>query len=141
MGKEAYNSNEQQNLDYLNTTLEPYLVQTEEIGRTRWLSEEEQAYTYFRFNRDSILKTDAKTRAEVISKRVQSGGLTPNEGRQIEDLSSYEGGDLHFIPANMAVIQKDGTVEAISKPDPNAPIEPDTEPAEQDQQQNGGKRR
>lgn len=141
MGKEAYNSNEQQNLDYLNTTLEPYLVQTEEIGRVRWLSEEEQAYTYFKFNRDSILKTDAKTRAEVISKRTFSGAITPNEGRQIEDLSAFEGGDLHLIPSNMAVIQKDGTAIAISKPDPNAPSEPETETAEPDQQQNGGKRR
>ena len=132
MGKEAYNSNEQQNLDYLNTTLEPYLVQTEEVGRDKWLSQEEQPDTYFRFNRDSILKTDAKTRSEVIAKRIQSGVLTANEGRQIEDLSSYEGGDLHFIPANMAVINPDGTVTAISKPDPNAPIDPDT-------QNNGGK--
>lgn len=141
MGKEAYNSNEQQNLDYLNTTLEPYLVQTEEIGRIRWLSEEEQSYTYFRFNRDSILKTDAKTRSEVISKRILSGVLTPNEGRQIEDLSSYKGGDLHFIPSNMAVIQDDGTVVAISKPDPNTPMEPESQPVEPDPQQNGGKRR
>lgn len=131
MGKEAYNSNEQQNLDYLNTTLEPYLVQTEEGARLKWLSEFEQGFTYFRFNRDVILRTDAKTRSEVISKRIQTGVLTPNEGRQIEDMSGYPGGDLHFIPANMAVIKEDGTVEAISKPDPNAP-------AEQPVQENGG---
>lgn len=122
MGKEAYNSNEQQNLDYLNTTLEPYLVQTEEGARLKWLPEFEQGYTYFRFNRDVILRTDAKTRSDVIAKRIQTGVLTPNEGRQIEDLSGYEGGDLHFIPSNMAVINADGSVAAISKPDPNAPV-------------------
>lgn len=127
MGKEAYNSNEQQNLDYLNTTLDPYLVQTEEGARIKWLTAEEQSYIYFRFQRDVILRTDAKTRSEVISKRIQSGTLTPNEGRQIEDLSGYAGGDLHFIPANMAVILEDGSVEAISKPDPNAPKEADSE--------------
>ncbi len=124
MGKEAYNSNEQQNLDYLNTTLDPYLVQTEEGARLKWLTEEEQGYMYFKFNRDVILRTDAQTRSQVIAKRIQTGVLTPNEGRQIEDLSGYEGGDLHFIPANMAVIQQDGTVVAISKPDPRAPLEP-----------------
>ena len=118
MGKEAYNSNEQQNLDYLNTTLEPYLVQTEEGGRNKWFTEDEQSYMYLRFNRDAILRTDAKTRSEVISKRIQSGTLTPNEGRQIEDLSSCAGGDLHFIPSNLAVIKENGEVEAISKPDP-----------------------
>lgn len=127
MGKEAYNSNEQQNLDYLNTTLEPYLVQTEEGARIKWLSEDEQGYMYFRANRDVILKIDAKTRSEVIAKRIQTGVLTPNEGRQIEDLSGYPGGDLHFIPSNMAVIMADGSVAAISKPDPNAPqVDPST---------------
>jgi HK97 family phage portal protein len=127
MGKEAYNSNEQQNLDYLNTTLDPYLVQMEEGARIKWLSAEEQSYTYFRFQRDVILRTDAKTRSEVIAKRIQTGVLTPNEGRQIEDLSGYAGGDLHFIPANMAVIQEDGSVAAISKPDPNAPADPNSQ--------------
>lgn len=127
MGKEAYNSNEQQNLDYLNTTLEPYLVQTEEGGRNKWFTEDEQTYMYLRFNRDAILRTDAKTRSEVISKRIQSGTLTPNEGRQIEDLSSYPGGDLHFIPSNLAVIKENGEVEAISKPDPKESKEEEEE--------------
>ncbi len=119
MGKEAYNSNEQQNLDYLNTTLEPYLVQTEEGARLKWLAEFEQGYTYFRFNRDTLLRTDAKTRTEVIGKRIQTGVMTPNEGREVDDLPAYEGGNLHFIPANMAVINADGSVTAISKPDPD----------------------
>jgi HK97 family phage portal protein len=104
MGKQAYNSNEQANLDYLNTTLDPYLVQAEEIARLRWLSEEEQNYTYFKFNRDVLLRTDAKTRSEVIEKRIESGVLTPNEGREIDDLPAYPGGDLHYMPANMMAI-------------------------------------
>jgi HK97 family phage portal protein len=126
MGKEAYNSNEQQNLDYLQTTLDPYLVQTEEGARLKWLSEYEQSYTYFKFNRDVLLRTDAKTRTDVLSKRIQNAQLSPNEARQIEDLSGYEGGDLRFIPANMAVIGADGSVTAISKPDPNAPSDPNS---------------
>ena len=103
-GKQAYNSNEQANLDYLQTTLDPYLVQTEEAARLRWLSELEQIYSYFKFNRDVLLRTDAKTRSEVIKKRIESGVLTPNEGRQIDDLSSYIGGDDFYMPANMMSI-------------------------------------
>jgi len=101
MGKQSYNSNEQQNLDYLSTTLDPYLVQFEQEAALKWLSEEELNYTYLRFNRDVLLRTDAKTRAEVIEKRILSGVLTPNEGRQIDDLNPYEGGDGYYIPANM----------------------------------------
>jgi len=126
-GKQSYESNAQQDLDYLKTTLDPYLVQWEEEAKLKWLRTDEQLNTYFRFNRDAILRTDAKTRAEITSKRIQSGVLTPNEGRQIEDLSGYPGGDLHLVPANMAVVNADGTVSAISKPVPA------TEEADQNQ--------
>lgn len=107
-GKQSYQSNEQQNLDYLNTTLDPYLVQWEQSAAVKWLSEEEQNYMYFRFNRDALLRTDAKTRAETLEKRILSGQLTPNQAAQIEDMPSYMGGDLHYLPANMAVVGSDG---------------------------------
>lgn len=110
-GKQSYQSNEQQNLDYLNTTLDPYLVQWEQAAALKWLTETEQNYTYFRFNRDALLRTDAKTRAETLEKRIFSGQLSPNEARQIEDQSSYPGGDSKYIPANMGVILPDGSLK------------------------------
>lgn len=119
MGKQAYNSNEQANLEYLSTTLDPYLVQWEQAGALRWLSEEEQNYIYFRFNRDVLLRTDAKTRAEYLEKKILSGQLTPNEARSIEDLPIYEGGDGHYIPANMGKVGPDGVLVGgvIEKPE------------------------
>lgn len=107
-GKQSYNSNEQANLDYLTGTLDSYLVQIEQSGRLQWLAEAEQATTYLRYNRDSFLRMDATTRATVIEKRIQSGQLTPNEARQIEDLSPFDGGDAHYFPGNMAVIGPNG---------------------------------
>ena len=104
MGKQSYNSNEQQNLDYLTTTLDPYLVQFEQAAALSWLSEEEQNYMYFRFNRDALLRTDAKTRAEYLEKKIFSGQLSPNEARAIEDMPAFNGGDDRYIPANMTKI-------------------------------------
>jgi HK97 family phage portal protein len=112
MGKQSYQSNEQQNLDYLRTTLNPYLVQWEQVARIRWLKKEEQERMYFRFIREAILQTDAKTRAEVMKHRITTGQMTPNEARQIEDLSAYPGGDAYYFPSNMAVIQPDGSLVA-----------------------------
>lgn len=119
-GKQSYESNEQQDLDYLKTTLDPYLVQWEEGAKLRWLPEREQLYTYFRFNRDVILRTNAKTRTEVLTKRIQSGQLSLNEARQIEDTASFAGGDIRIIPSNMAVVNPDGSVTAIAKTDSSA---------------------
>jgi HK97 family phage portal protein len=109
-GKQAYNSNEQANLEYLSTTLDPYLVQWEQAAALKWLSEEEQNFMYMRFNRDVLLRTDAKTRAEYLEKKILSGQLTPNEARQIEDMPAYSGGDGHYIPGNMAVVQENGSL-------------------------------
>jgi HK97 family phage portal protein len=104
-GKQSYQSNEQQNLDYLRTTLNPYLVQWEQAGRLKWLAEWEMDNTYLRFNRNSLLQTDAKTRAEYLEKRIFSGQMTPNEARAVEDESAYVGGDRHYVPANMVAIE------------------------------------
>ncbi len=110
LGKQSYESNEQQNLDYLRTTLNPYLVQWEQVGRVKWLRLEEQASRYLKFNRDSLLQTDAKSRAEYKKMMIESGQMTPNEGREIDDMSEYEGGDAHYFPANMGKIQTDGSI-------------------------------
>lgn len=109
MGKQSYESNEQQNLDYLRSTLNPYLVQIEQGARLKWLPTMDQGGTYFRFNRDALLQTDARTRAEVLNKKIFSGIMTPNEGRQIEDLSPYAGGDVHYVPMNMRAVEDDVT--------------------------------
>lgn len=115
MGKQSYESNEQQNLDYLSTTLDPYLVQWEQAAALRWLTEQEQNMTYFRFNRESLLRTDAKTRAEYLKEKILSGQLTPNEARQIDDLPAYEGGDYHYLPGNMALVDEEGNLKMGGK--------------------------
>jgi HK97 family phage portal protein len=103
-GKQAYNSNEQQNLDYLSTTLDPYLVQWEQGAAACWLPQQDQGTEFCRFNRDVILRTDARTRASVLAKKVTSGLLSPNEARQIEDMGTFPGGDRYFFPQNMQAI-------------------------------------
>lgn len=114
-GKQSYQSNEQQNLDYLNTTLDPYLVQWEQAATLKWLTDDEQNYKYFKFNRDALLRTDAKSRAETLKNRIQSGQLTPNEARDIEDRSSYPGGDGFYQPSNIALVAEDGSLKTGGK--------------------------
>lgn len=106
LGKQSYQSNEQQNLDYLSSTLDPYLVQIEQAAMLKWLTLDEQAYSYWRFERNAFLRTDAKTRTTYLKDRIQSGQMTPNEARQIEDLPAYADGDRFYMPSNIQAIQK-----------------------------------
>ncbi len=106
MGKQSYQSNEQNNLDYLSTTLDPYLVQLEEAAAVKWLSIEEQAYTYFRFERAALYRTDAKSRGEYLNGAINNGRITPNEARQIEDRTKSENpaADLLYMNSSMQPI-------------------------------------
>lgn len=110
MGKQSYESNEQQNIDYLRTTLNPYLVQIEQGARLKWVPIAEQGDTYFRFIRESLLQTDAKSRATYLKMQIESGQISPNEARQVNDMSAYEGGDAYYIQGNMAKVGADGSL-------------------------------
>lgn len=111
MGKQSYESNEQQELSYIRSTLNPFLVQWEQAGGLKWIAEVDQPFQYLRFNRDALLQTDTKTRSEVIKNRIMSGVLTPNQALQIEDMNGYPGGDAHYFPGNMGRIMPDGSIE------------------------------
>lgn len=110
MGKQSYESNEQQELNYIHSALNPHLVQIEQAGGLKWIEDTAQPFVYLKFNRDSILQTDSKTRAEIIRTRIQSGTMTPNEALQVEDQNGYVGGDSHYMPSNMGMVQEDGSI-------------------------------
>jgi HK97 family phage portal protein len=103
-GKEAYNSNEQKYIEYLQGTLDAYLVPWEEAARIRWLSNAEQPNTYFKFIREALLRMDSKARADSMMIRIQNGMMTPNEAREKDDMSAYAEGDRHYMAGNILPI-------------------------------------
>jgi HK97 family phage portal protein len=115
-GKQSYESNVQQNLEYMKSSLNPLAVPIEQAARLKWLSADEQAFMFFRFNRDVVLQTDAKTRGETLNSAIQYGRISPNGARQIEDLPAYEGGDHYWMPANMLTVDR-----ALAPAPPAAP--------------------
>jgi HK97 family phage portal protein len=100
MGKEAYNSNEQKFGEYLQQTLDPHLIPMEQGARIRWLPENKQGSNYFKFNRASILRMNAKERAEVNEIRIRSGQMNPNEARALDEQNAYDEGSDFFMSSN-----------------------------------------
>ena len=103
-GKEAYNSNEQKYIEYLQGTLDSFLVPWEEAARIRWLSRQEQGSMYFRFVREALLRMDSKARADAMATRIQNGMMTPNEAREKDDMSAYPDGDRYYMAGNILPI-------------------------------------
>jgi len=106
-GKQSYNSNEQNNLDYLGSTLDPYLVQWEQAARVKWLPEDDQGTTYCRFYRKALLQIDAAARADVNQKEIGFGVISPNEAREDEDSSGYQGGEKYWMSRNYSPVDSD----------------------------------
>jgi hypothetical protein len=72
--------------------------------RIKWLSNEEQPFTYFKFIREALLRMDSKARAESMMVRIQNGMMTPNEAREKDDMGAYPDGDQFYMASNISPI-------------------------------------
>jgi len=99
---------EQQKEFYVDT-LQSILTMYEQELMSKLLVDREikQGY-YFKFNVDSILRADIKTRYEAYRVGIQSGFLTPNEAREKEEMSPKEGGDELICNGNMQKLTEIG---------------------------------
>lgn len=94
-------SAEQDSINFYQMTLHPKTTDfQQELAYKLLLNPNE----YFKFNFDSLLRADAKTRSEVELNRKQLG-WSDNEIRAIEDQNAYDGGDRRY--ANLNQIPKD----------------------------------
>jgi hypothetical protein len=65
---------------------------------------------------------DSKTRGESLSTRVLNGMMTPNEAREKEDMSAYDGGDQFYMPANILSITNPPAQQTGGDNDSNSSI-------------------
>ena len=98
--KEAENSQ----INFLNQTLRPFLRQIEQEFSDKLLPRSRRHEERIRFDLSGLFATDLRTRAEYVKACVESGTMTPNEGRAFEDRPPIEGGDQIFISCNVAPI-------------------------------------
>ncbi len=92
--KSSYANSEMQNISfYIDTELYILKQYEEEINYKLLAAEETAAGKHFKFNENVILRTDAKSQAEILTGYVQNGIYTPNEARSLMNKSRKEGGD------------------------------------------------
>lgn len=92
---------EQDALNFLNQTLNPWAVGIEAELKTKLLTEKDKPTKYFKHNFNSLLRADAVSRAQYFTQMVNNGSMSPNEVRDLEDMNPYEGGDTYFVNANL----------------------------------------
>jgi len=105
LSQSTNNNIEQQSLDHVSDTIQPYITNIEqEYAKKLFTAKEGVAGFYVRGNMNVLLRADIKSRAQWITAMVYCGVMTRNEGRQYEDMN--DGPDFlneHLTPTNQFI--------------------------------------
>ena len=109
--KSSFNNIEQQPMEFVKYTLNPWVVRWEQSLHKALLSDKERKDYFIRFNVDGLLRGDYKSRMEGYAIGRQNGWLSANDIRSLEDMNpieAKEGGDLYLINGNMTKLRDAG---------------------------------
>lgn len=102
--KSSFSNIEQQSLEFVKYTLEPWIIRWEQsIMRTLLLPNEKSEY-FVKFNVDGLLRGDYESRMNGYATARQNGWMSANDIRELENLDlipAEEGGDLYLINGAM----------------------------------------
>ena len=116
MSKTTFSNMEQMSINFVQNTLLPHAVNFELAAFQKLLTKDEQNSGYYiKFNLNSLMRGDFKTRTEGYRTLINIGSITPNEVRELEDFNpAGDEADKLYMQINM------GTLENISKGNTNA---------------------
>lgn len=91
----TFSNTEQQDLHFVKHTLKRWVEQLEQEMNLKFFGRGSRRFV--EFNVDGLLRGDYKTRMEGNSTAIQTGQLTPNEARAMDNREPQNGGDRLFI--------------------------------------------
>lgn len=99
-GNKVYTNIEQVYLEFVRGTMRQWIKRWEqELNRKLFYASEQGRY-FVRFNMNSLLRGDSKSRAEFYEKLFKVGALSPNDIRRLENMNPVEDGDRYFVQTN-----------------------------------------
>jgi len=107
----SFSNIEQQSLEFVKYTLDPWVVRWEQALQQSLILPGEKPGLFVKFNLDGLLRGDYKSRMEGYSTARQNGWMSANDIRELEDMnriSAEEGGDLYLVNGNMLPLKDAG---------------------------------
>lgn len=111
LDKSSFSNIEQQSLEFVMYTLDPWVVRWEEAIQRALFSESEKRQYFVKFNVDGLLRGDYQSRMNGYAVGRQNGWLSSNDIRELENLNRIPaelGGDLYLINGNMTKLADAG---------------------------------
>lgn len=109
--KSSFSNIEQQSLEFVKYTLDPWVVRWEQSLQQSLILPSEKASLMIRFNLDGLLRGDYQSRMHGYAVGRQNGWMSANDIRELEDMnriSAEEGGDLYLVNGNMTKLADAG---------------------------------
>ena len=109
--KSSFSNIEQQSLEFVKYTLDPWVVRWEQAMCRTLLTESEKPKVFIKFNVDGLLRGDYVSRMSGYATARQNGWMSANDIRELENLDRIPtelGGDLYLINGAMTKLQDAG---------------------------------
>lgn len=109
--KSSFSNIEQQSLEFVKYTLDPWVIRWEQSIQRSLLSRDEKAVYFVKFNLEGLLRGDYQSRMNGYAIGRQNGWMSANDIRELENLDripAEEGGDLYLINGNMLPLKNAG---------------------------------
>ena len=142
LDKSSFSNIEQQSLEFVKYTLDPWVIRFEQAITAKLLTEVERRSVYVKFNLEGLLRGDYASRMNGYAVARQNGWMSANDIRELENLDRIdeaEGGDLYLVNGNMLPLNLAGAYATTQTPNSEDEDPAPTDPPEQ-QQPSGGRR-
>ena len=109
--KSSFSNIEQQSLEFVKYTLDPWVIRWEQSLMRILLSSDEKKDYFIKFNLEGLLRGDYQSRMNGYSIARQNGWMSANDIRELENLDripAERGGDLYLINGSMLPMQNAG---------------------------------
>ena len=111
LDRSTFSNIEQQSLEFVKYTLNPWCIRWEQAMNQQLLSADDQRKFFVKFNVDGLLRGDYESRMNGYAIGRQNGWLSANDIRELEDLNripTNEGSDEYLVNGNMLPLNQAG---------------------------------
>ena len=115
LDKATFSNIEQQSLEFVKFSLNPWVVRWEQALNKALFSPSERGKFFVKFNVDGLLRGDYQSRMQGYAIGRNNGWLSANEIREMEDqnpISDAEGGNLYLVNGNFTKLKDAGAAYA-----------------------------
>ena len=109
--KSSFSNIEQQSLEFVKYTLDPWVIRWEQAMNKALLLDSEKRSVFTKFNVDGLLRGDYASRMTGYATARQNGWMSANDIRELENLDRIPadlGGDLYLINGAMTKLEEAG---------------------------------